>query len=151
MWRRTIVAILQGHPAGCSDERTRAIDRRAPINSCLAGATQPPVTCDALRCSQAADNHWALQGQLVSAGTALHLQRREEVCCEPRAVTSGAPCGRSIAMSSIHHRDTCTNLVFSPASKTFVTSQANSGVFVLRDCLRSAARVGAPRHVITDG
>lgn len=59
-------------------------------------------------------------------------------------MTSGAPRGRSIAMSSIHHRDTCTNLVFSPASKTFVTSQANSGVFVLRDCLRSAARVGAP-------
>lgn len=83
--------ILQGHPAGSSDDRTRAIDRRAPINSCLAGAAQPPVTCEALRCSQAADNHWALQGQLVSAGTARHLQQGEKCWCKPRDVTSGAP------------------------------------------------------------
>lgn len=105
--------ILSGRPAGCSDERTQAIDRRIPINNCLAGATQPPVTCDAPRRSQAADNHWALQGQLVSAGTALHLQLRENFWWTPRAVTSGGLRGRSIAMSSIHHRDTCTNVAFS--------------------------------------
>lgn len=137
--------ILEGRPVGCSEKRTLAIDPRAPINSCLDEATQPPVTCDAPRRSQAADNHWAPQGQLVSAASALHLQLSEKFWWKPRAVTSGGLRGRSIAMSSIHHRD--TNLALCFPQRLFVASQANSGVFVLCDCLRSdCLRSAAPQQ-----